>query len=279
MKHTRHLINSLVPCVVALALASTAIAQSAIDGAAKVVRIKGPARYTTGNNVWQPLRVGTVLRPGTVIQTSTEKGSFVDLVMGDVNAALPSPVSYSPYQPYQIYIPNSFSSSSSAYQPSSDQNVVRVWENTALGIDKLAAMQSGSETVTETQLDLKAGRITGNVKKMSAASKYEVKLPNGVAGIRGTVYDITADGVVRVFVGSMVVAWVDSKSGNVVTQVVMGGQQYDARTNQISPIAEPDMQTFERLTASMRFAAPAAPSTLASDRTVIDVSPVGPPAQ
>jgi hypothetical protein len=246
------------------------MAQSAIDGAAKVVRIKGPARYTTGNNVWQPLRVGTVLRPGTVIQTSTEKGSFVDLVMGDVNAALPSPISYQPY------IPSSFASST-AYQPSADQNVVRVWENTALGIDKLTAMQSGSETVTETQLDLKAGRITGNVKKMSAASKYEVKLPNGVAGIRGTVFDITADGVVRVFIGSMVVAWVDSKSGNVVTQVVMGGQQYDARTNQITPIAEPDMQTFERLVASMRFVAAAVPSTLASDKTIINVSPVGPP--
>jgi hypothetical protein len=272
MKHTHHLINSLVACTMALALVSTAAAQSAIDGAAKVVRIKGPARYTTGNNVWEPLRVGSVLRPGTVIQTSTEKGSFVDIVMGDVNAALPSPISYGPY------IPNSFASaSSSAYQPSSDQNVVRVWENTAVGIEKLTTMQSGSEVVSETQLDLKAGRITGSVKKMSAASKYEVKLPNGVAGVRGTVFDITADGVVRVFVGSMVVAWVDSKTGNVVTQVVMGGQQYDARSNQISPIAEADMQAFDHMVGSMRFAAPVAPTTLASDKTLLNVSPVGPP--
>ena len=27
---------------------------------------------------------------------------------------------------------------------------------------------------------------------MSAASKYEVKIPNGVAGVRGTLYDIQA---------------------------------------------------------------------------------------
>lgn len=271
MKHTRHLIDSLVGCVMALALASTAMAQSAVDGVAKVVRIKGPARYTTGNNVWQPLRVGGVVHAGTVIQTSTEAGSYVDLVLGDVNAPLPSPVTYEPY------IPNSFASTT-AYQPSADQNVIRVWENTALGIDKLTAMQSGSETVTETQLDLKAGRITGSVKKMSAASKYEVKLPNGVAGVRGTAFfDIVAEGVVRVFVGSMVVAWVDSKSGNVVTQVVMGGQHYDARSNVISPIPEADMRGFERLVASMRFVAAAAPSTLASDKTIINVSPVGPP--
>src|ERR1051326_8157071 len=192
MKQSRNLINSLVACSIALAMVTSAVAQTAIDGGAKVIRVKGPARYTTGNNVWQPLRVGTVLRPGSVIQTSTEKGAFVDIVLGDVNAPMPSPVVYKPY------IPSSFASSTT-YQPTAEQNVVRVWENTALGIDKLTAMQSGAEMVSETQLDLKAGRITGSVKKMSAASKYEVKLPNGVAGARGTVYDITAEGVVRVF--------------------------------------------------------------------------------
>jgi len=77
MKQNRNLLNSLVGCAIALALVSTAVAQG-MDGAAKVVRVKGPARYTTGNNVWQPVRVGDVLRPGTVIQTSTEEGSFVD---------------------------------------------------------------------------------------------------------------------------------------------------------------------------------------------------------
>ena len=56
-------------------------------------------------------------------------------------------------------------------------------ENSALGIDKLTSMDTGSDSVTETQLDLKAGHIMGSVKKLSAASKYEVKIPNGVAGI------------------------------------------------------------------------------------------------
>ncbi|SRR6266404_3001153 len=270
MKQTRKLINSLVACTIAIAMVSSVAAQTAIDGAAKVIRVKGPARYTTGNNVWQPLRVGTVVRPGTTIQTSTEKGSFVDLVLGDINAPMPSPVSFKPY------IPSSYATSTS-YQPTAEQNVVRVWENTALGIDKLTAMQSGAELVTETQLDLKAGRITGSVKKMSAASKYEVKLPNGVAGIRGTVFDITAEGVVRVFVGSMVVAWVDPKTGNVITQVVMGGQSYDARTNQITPISEPEMQSFERLVVSLRFFEPVTETMLASDKTIINISPVGPP--
>src|SRR5262249_4169537 len=126
MKQTRNLINSLVACTLAFAMVSSVAAQTAIDSAAKVIRVKGPARYTTGNNVWQPLHVGTVVRTGTTIQTSTEKGSYVDLLIGDINAPMPSPVTYKPY------VPSSYSTATS-YQPQAEQNVVRIWENTALG--------------------------------------------------------------------------------------------------------------------------------------------------
>src|SRR5690349_15810371 len=158
---------------------------------------------------------------------------------------------------------------SSSYQPSVDQNVVRIWENSALGIDKLTSMQTGAETVTETQLDLKAGRITGNVRKMSAASKYEIKLPNGVAGIRGTLYDISAEGVVKIFVGSAVVAAVDAKSGNVTTQSVMGGQQYDMRSNQITPISQSDMSELASLATALTPVETVAPTTQAYDKTIV----------
>jgi len=273
MKQNRNLIQSLVGCAIALALVSTATAQGAMDGGAKVVRVKGPARYTTGNNVWQPVRVGDVLRAGTVIQTSTEDGSFCDLVLGDGHATVPQPVTYRPS------VPDSMSSSSTSFRPSAEQNVIRVWANSALGIDKLTAMQTGAETVTETQLDLKQGRITGNVKKMSAASKYEVKLPNGVAGVRGTVFDIQSMGIVKVYVGSMVVAWVDPKTQNVTTQTVMGGQSYDAANNQVSPLSPASMSELEHLALSL-VVSPGAdvygPVPLASDRTVIGfMSPVG----
>jgi hypothetical protein len=270
MKQNRNLLNSLVGCALALALISTAAAQGAMDGAAKVVRVKGPARYTTGNNVWQPIRVGDVLRPGTVVQTSTEEGSYVDLVLGDGNAAVPQPVTYRPG------IPDSLAPSGLSFRPSSEQNVVRVWANSALGIDKLTAMQTGADMVSETQLDLKQGRITGNVKKMSAASKYEVKLPNGVAGVRGTLFDIQAIGIVKVYIGSMVVAWVDPKTQNVTTQTVMGGQSYDAPNNQISPLSPASMGELEQLAMSLLVTPVSVTSTsLASDRTVVGMSPVG----
>lgn len=270
MKQNRNLIHSLLGCGIALALVSTALAQG-MDGAAKVVRVKGPARFTTGNNVWQPLRVGDVLRAGTVVQTSTEEGSYVDIVVGDANAAVPQPVTYKPS------IPNSMASSGMSFHPSAEQNVIRIWANSALGIDRLTATQTGTELVTETQLDLKQGRITGNVKKMSAASKYEVKLPNGVAGVRGTTYDIQSIGIVKVYIGSMVVAWVDPKTQNVTTQTVMGGQSYDAPSNQLTPLSPAAMSELEALAGSLLVTEPGAgaPTTLASDHTVIGLSPVG----
>jgi hypothetical protein len=209
-----------------------------------------------------------------VIQTSTEEGSYVDLVLGDGHAAAvtPMPVTYYPS------IPNSMASGATTFHPSAEQNVVRIWANTALGIDKLTTMETGADNVTETQLDLKQGRITGSVKKMSAASKYEVKLPNGVAGVRGTVFDIQAVGIVKVYIGSMVVAWVDPKTQNVTTQTVMGGQAYDAPNNAVSPLSPASMSELQDLASSMTVGGGGVgvfPTTLAIDKTVVGLSPVG----
>ncbi len=269
MKQTQRLTNGLIASAIALAMISTLAAQTAVDGTAKVIRVKGPARYTTGNNVWQSVKAGTVLRAGTIVQTSTEQGSYVDIALGDgATVALPSAAKFNPYIPRSM--------NGSGYTPSAELNVVHMSENTALGIDKMSSMQTGADQVTDIQLDLKAGRITGNAKKMSAASKYEIKLPNGVAGIRGASFDISADGVVKVPVGSVVLAWVNPKTGEVVTQVVNGGYQYDARTGgQPSSINATDFENITAALARMGVPSPALEQvTYTPDKTVISVSPV-----
>src|SRR5262249_4132087 len=154
-----------------------------------------------------------------------------------------------------------------SYQPESDQNIVRMAENTAMGIDKLTSMNTGADVVTETQLDLKQGRITGNVKKMSAASKFEVKIPNGVAGIRGTIYTVTAEGLVRVLSGSVVIAYV-GPDGNVVTQVVVAGQQFDAKTGQISPIPDYSRRELVRWAKEARIGPNTKPTSFTVDHTI-----------
>ena len=44
-------------------------------------------------------------------------------------------------------------------------------------------LERGADVVTDTELDLKAGHILGTVKKMSANSKYEIKLPKAALGL------------------------------------------------------------------------------------------------
>lgn len=240
-----------------------------MQGAARVVRLKGAARVSTGNYIWQAIQVGDVLHPGAIVQTSADPGSYVDLVLGDGKAPVPQPKVYRPT------IPNSFDTTMT-FQPTSEQNTVRLWGDGALGIDKLTMLQTGADRITETQLDLKRGRLTGNVKKLSAASKYEIKLPNGVAGVRGTVFDIQAAGIVKVYIGSMVVAWVDPQTQNVTTQNVTGGQAYDATQNRVSLLSMDSMAQLEEASTSLLVTVPfPASTTLASDRTVIGISPVG----
>lgn len=255
MKHS--FISRLVTfgaAVAVVAWASTVCAQSGFQGTAKVVRLEGAARYTTGNDVWQPLKEGDVIKPGAVIQTASK--SKVDLVLTDRGgeaASLPA-------------------LGTASYKPGAEAraNVVRLYENTVLGVDKLSWMETGADLVTETQLDLRAGRIFGTVKKLAVASKYEVKIPNGVAGIRGTIYTLDASGVVCVLSGSVVIAYV--KDGKVETQVVMAGQKFDPATGLVTPI--PDYSEKEMVKAAEDMGeAKRKPREYVVDKTIYYVSP------
>jgi hypothetical protein len=267
MKNNRNLLKGLVACGIALAMVSSLAAQTPEQGAAKVVRMKGSARYTTGGNVWQPLKLGAVLKPGAIIQTGLDKGSYVDLVLGDGNAPLPSSPVTRPVGSANAVPPNAGGGGGAK----ADQNVVRLFENTVLGVDKVTNMNTGADVVTETQLDLKAGHILGTVKKMSANSKYEIKLPKGVAGIRGTWYDLTADGLLKVMDGSVVLATVKD-DGTVVTQVVNSNQQFDSQTGQLTPLAAGDMNFIETTAGGMRVVVSGMPPTGIPDNTLRWVS-------
>jgi len=260
MKRIQSVFQRLAVCVLAIAMVTSVAAQSGAPGAAKVVRIKGAARYTTGNNVWLPLKTGALLKQGTLIQTSSERGSFVDLVLGDGQAPIAQPTTMAG------------EARSRSYTPNADQNIVRLFENTVLKVDALTSMETGAGTVSETQLDLQRGRIFGNVKKMSAASRYEVKLPNGVAGIRGTIYTLSAEGVVQVLVGSVVIAYV-AADGTTVTKVVMGGQQFDAKTGEVTSIPDFNQKEMVKLAKESRIGPNTPSTTFTVDHTIYYVSP------
>jgi hypothetical protein len=190
----------VISCVAVL-VGSMVIAQAAQVGKAVVRQVTGAAECSEGG-AWAALKIGQELRPGTVIRTAND--SSVDLFL--------------------------------------DQNgpLVRLAENTTLGIEKLNFENTGIDTVIETQLDLKSGRLIGIVKKLSATSKYEVKTPNGVAGIRGTQYVISADGTVTVAEGQVVVVYVKA-DGGLVTQVVNAGERFNPATQRVEAVPSDDM--------------------------------------
>jgi hypothetical protein len=228
-------------------------AQTVKEGKGTVVRIKGAARFSTGNSAWQPLKVGAVLGSGAVVQTALD--SFVDIVFGEEEVAPPQPTV-----------------GEMLYQPAVEQNVVRVFEDSVLAIDKLTFTPTGADTVTETQLDLRQGHIFGTAKKLSAASHYEIKIPNGVAGIRGTVYMISASGVVTVLSGSVMISWV-GPDGNVHTELVTAGHQYDLRTGQLTTLPPLTIGELERLLRDARVGPTTRPTTFPIDHTIYYISP------
>src|SRR5947209_3491181 len=81
MKKSSPLVSAVLAGAMALVLVTNVSAQEVKQLRAKVIRMSGHARFTTGNNVWQPLKVGDTLRAGTVIQTENQKGSYVDLIL------------------------------------------------------------------------------------------------------------------------------------------------------------------------------------------------------
>ena len=102
-----------------------------------------------------------------------------------------------------------------------------------LAIDKFTFTQAGPDTVSDTELNLRQGKIFGNVKKVSAASQYIVKMPTGVAGVRGTSFLLGADGSVTTISGSVVVSFVGS-NGQPVTGVVSQGESFDPQTGNVT---------------------------------------------
>jgi hypothetical protein len=198
MKHVGSFFSQLAAYGVALLVTSLVIsAQAQQQGEARVMKIDGAADYSEAGGAWQKLTVGKVLTSGAVIKTAM--GARVAL-----NLKQNGPV-------------------------------VVVTEDTTLGIDKLTFDQTGSETVIDTELNLQNGRILGHVKKLSELSKYNVKIPNGTVGIRGTDYDISASGLSHCVKGSFIVMW-----GTPVTPfVVNAGQTFTPPTPGGTPSVGP----------------------------------------
>ena len=212
---------SAAVCGALLAVAFTVSGQTLKPGIVTVVRIQGMARYSLDNVNWHPLVVGKALGAGAIIQTAHD--SFVDFVLGkniDVPQAAQWPDRIGPAPDYPVR-------GLVDYQPSAEQNMVRMMSDAVLAIDKLTISDTGVDAVSDTELDLKQGRIFCSVRKLSAASQYLVKIPNGIAGVRGTIFGIDASGWCAVYKGSVVLSLI-GPSGTPVSVVISEGNYLGA---------------------------------------------------
>ena len=222
-------ICSTVMCGTLLALAVTASAQTLKPGVATIVRIQGEARYSLGDGTWHPLVVGKMLGAGAVIQTAHD--ATVDMVLGktvEMPQAAPVPDRIGP-------APDANIRGLIDYKPSVEQNMIRMTGDTMVAIDKLTVSDTGVDAVSDTELDLKQGRIFCSVKKLSAASQYLVKIPNGIAGVRGTLFEIDASGWCAVLKNSVLLSIVGA-NGAPMTYQVGEGNQFNPQTGQISAL-------------------------------------------
>lgn len=189
MKHVGNFVSKFAAYSVAFLITTVAVSALAQmqQGQAKVLALTGSAQYSEGG-AWMPLKVGSILRAGSVVQTAA--GSSAKLTLFE------------------------------------NGKVLILDEQTTVGLTKMTFDKTGTDLVIDTELNLNAGRVVGNVKKTSNASRYEVKTPVSTVGIRGTSYEATAAGLARCFMGALSVAF-KAPDGTVSQYDVQAGQTFD----------------------------------------------------
>ncbi|MCX6904334.1 MAG: FecR domain-containing protein, partial [Verrucomicrobia bacterium] len=178
------------------AWASPLTAATDHQGFARVNHVEGRAMFAKADGSWKLVERDMVLRAGDVLKT--EANSKVALGLGY------------------------------------NDGIVTLSPNTELAFDKLTYQHVGMEVVCDTELNLRAGQIFGELKKLSPGSTYLVKTPRGVAAIRDGTYAISADGDVQAKGGTVIMALTMS-DGTTKTFTVSDGKSLSVSANPAAP--------------------------------------------
>jgi len=158
-----------------------------------------------------------------------------------------------------------------------EQNVVRMQGILVLAVDKLTVSDTGADTVGDTELNLRSGQISFNVKKMSATSKYTIKIPKWwVAGISRFFRWFER----RRRDGNEQRHWDISiiKNGIPVTSIVNAGFQFNPHNGSITPLSDELLRKLNATVTAISTLYHQEFSSLAHDQTTVrvDLTPVSP---
>jgi hypothetical protein len=187
---------------------------------AKVFRLKGTARWKTGaDQPWQEVKKGMKIPVAAIIQTASK--SYVSICFGN------SP------KPIKVAIYEHPSGRILRHELSYDY-MVRLLESSRVRFDRIASARPEGEgrVPNDVRLELSAGHIIGLVPKLPEGSRYEVKFPGGEARVACGIYDVCAEGVIKVLEGS---AWVTYEGAD-KPQLVMSNQMLDVRIGVVHAI-------------------------------------------
>jgi hypothetical protein len=189
MKHVGNFVAKFAAYSVAFLITTVAVSALAQmqQGQAKVLAVKGSAQYSEGG-AWMPLKVGTILKQGAVVQTAASSSAKLTLF--------------------------------------ENGKLLVLDEQTTIGLTKMTFEKTGADLVIDTALNLTAGRVVGNVKKTSNASRYEIKTPVSTVGIRGTYFEASSTGLARCFAGMLSVNFT-APDGTTSQYQVGPGQTFD----------------------------------------------------
>lgn len=145
-----------VICILGLiaVLSNTALAEEK-KRVAKVVDLKGKAEARlSGKKTWVPVEIGAILTQGDVIKTKTDSWVLLNLNGSGETAA------------------------------------VELSENSQLMLSELIMEKKEQQTL----LDLAIGKVLIRAQKLhSEKSRFEVKTPTSIVGVRGTTFAVEVE--------------------------------------------------------------------------------------
>jgi hypothetical protein len=145
-------------CIIVLVLGVAAIGYAAETRSAQVTSLNGTAEMRqSGQDAWSPAKVGTVMNEGDTIKTSAKSWALLNIDDGKIAT-------------------------------------VEVKEGSEMAIAELKT-DPQSDT-SQTLLDLAMGEVLIKAQKVHGEnSRFEVKTPTSIVGVRGTTFNVKVEAV------------------------------------------------------------------------------------